>query len=129
MEIKKPVLLSTLWLFLVVNFIFCDVFTLHYAEDLKAILAGEVDGTVITQGFLLAFAVVMELAMVMILLSRILPYKSNRWLNIALSILLLVVQVWSLSVGESTLHYYFFSVVEVAACVAIAVVAWKWKKE
>jgi len=36
----KKTLLSTLWIFLTVNFIFCDVFTLMNSEDLKNLLKG-----------------------------------------------------------------------------------------
>ena len=39
-KMDKKILLSTLWIFLVVNFIFCDVFGLHHAEYLKDILSG-----------------------------------------------------------------------------------------
>ena len=126
---KKNVLLSTLWIFLVVNFIFCDVFTLHYSEILKGLIEGKVADFVITQEFLLAFAIVMELAMVMIVLSRILPYKLNRIINITLGIILGTIQTWSLVDGEATLHYYFFSVIEIFTCISIVIIAFKWKKE
>jgi hypothetical protein len=123
----KKVLLSTLWIFLVVNFIFCDVFTLHLSDTLKALITGEMNGFVIGQEFLLAFAVVMELAMVMIVLSRILPYKMNRIFNIIIGTILAILQTWTV-VGEgTTLHYYFFSVIEIATCISIVWVAWKWK--
>ena len=123
---KRNTLLSTLWIFLVVNFIFCDVFTLFHSESLKAVLTGEMDGMIISQEFLLAFAVIMELAMVMILLSRILPYKINRTLNIVISAILAIIQAWSL-IGANTLHYYFFSAIEITTCISIAIIALKWR--
>ncbi|MBK1439980.1 hypothetical protein JHJ32_08290 [Parapedobacter sp. ISTM3] len=125
----KKVLLSTLWIFLTVNFIFCDVFTLMHADDLKNILNGRVGDMQITQEFLLAFAVMMEIPMLMILLSRLLRYQSNRILNLIFGILLAIIQLWSLTVGGNTLHYWFFSIVEIAACIGIVWSAWKWKKE
>ena len=126
---KKNVLLSTLWIFLVVNFIFCDVFTLHYSENLKAFIAGEMGGMTLTQEFLLIFAIIMELSMIMILLSRVLKYKLNRILNIIIGIILTIIQTWSLIGEKSTLHYYFFSIIEIATCVSIIIIALKWKKE
>ncbi len=122
----KKVLLSTLWLFLTVNFIFCDVFTLMHSEDLKNLLAGGVDGMQITQEFLLGFAFVMEIPMLMILLSRLLKYKLNRIMNLIFGVLLAIVQIWSLTVGDTTLHYSFFSIIEIVTCISIVVVAWKW---
>ena len=126
---KRNVLLSTLWCFLVVNFIFCDVFTLHYAENLKAYMTGELNGVILTQEFLLAFSIIMELAMAMILLSRLLKHKLNRILNIVFGIILAIIQTGTLIVGGATLHYYFFSVIEIATCISIVVLAIKWKKE
>ena len=123
----KKVLLSTLWIFLVVNFIFCDVFTLMHSEDLKNLLSGSIDGMQITQEFLLGFAIVMEVSMAMILISRFLNRKYNRILNLIFGALLAVVQIGSLTVGSITLHYGFFSVIEIVTCISIVWVAWKWK--
>lgn len=123
----KKETLSTLWIFLTVNYIFCDVFTLMHSEDLKQLLSGAVGDMKITQGFLLGFAIIMEIPMLMIVLSRVLPYKVNRMFNIGAGILMTVVQSWSLTVGDSTLHYVFFSIIEIATSALIVWMAWKWK--
>ncbi len=68
--------LSLLWIFVTVNYIFCDVFTLTYSEELKQILSGTVGGVEITQGFLLIFAFLMEIPMAMIFLSKIMNYPA-----------------------------------------------------
>jgi hypothetical protein len=125
MDIKK--ILTTLWIFLTVNFIFCDVFTLMHSKDLKNLLSGNIDGMVITQEFLLSFAVLMEIPMLMILLSSLLTYRLNRILNVFSGVLLAIIQIWSLSVGNITLHYAFFSSVEISICLSIVVLAWRWK--
>lgn len=122
-------LLSTLWIFLTVNYIFCDVFTLMYAPDLRQILTGTIGDMALTQEFLLTFAIIMELAMVMIVLSRLLPHSLNRWLNLVVALLLALVQAGSLFADENTLHYMFFSVIEVATALWIAWLAWQWKSE
>jgi len=124
----KKVLLSTLWIFLTVNFIFCDVFTLMHSEDLRNLLDGSVDGMQITQAFLLGFAIMMEIPMLMILLSRLLTPTPNRILNLVFGILLAIIQTWSLTVGDITMHYAFFSVVEIVTCISIVWVAWNWRR-
>lgn len=124
----KKVWLSTLWIFLTVNFIFCDVFTLMHSEDLKNLLNGSVGGMPITQEFLLGFAFLMEIPMLMILLSRVLKYPLNRTLNLVSGLLLALVQSWSLTVGDTTLHYSFFTVIEIATCLSIVWIAWNWKE-
>jgi len=124
---NKKKLLSTLWIFLTVNFIFCDVFTLMHSEDLKTLLNGTVDGMQITQEFLLSFAIMMEIPMLMILLSRLLKYKLNRILNLIFGGLFAVIQIWSLTVGDITLHYWFFSFIEIITCISIVWIALKWR--
>jgi hypothetical protein len=120
--------LSLLWIFLFLNFIFCDVFSLMYPPMIQQMAAGtSIDGIEMTQGFLLAFAVVMELGMVMVVASRLLPHGPNRLANIVIGLGLLVVQVGSLFSGGNTLHYIFFSVVEVATLLWIVWIALRWR--
>ena len=127
MKIETRTLLSTSWIFLTVNFIFCDVFTLMHAEDLRNLLEGKAGDMEITQEFLLAFAIIMEIPMLMILLSRMLPRRINRMLNLVAGIFLAFIQTWSLTVGEQTLHYVFFSIVEIATLLYIVWTAWRWR--
>lgn len=119
--------LSIVWIFLTVNYIFCDVFTLMYAEELRQILSGEVGGVKLDQHFLLFSALIMEIPMLMIVLSRVLRYRINRILNLLFPILLIAFQAASLFVGVPTLHYIFFSVIEIAANLVIIGMAWNWK--
>jgi len=128
-KIERRGLLSVLWIFLTVNYIFCDVFTLMYSPELKQIMNGSIGGIEITQGFLLSFALIMELAMVMIVLSKYLPYPVNRLSNIVVALLLAVVQGGSLFFGESTMHYKFFSIVEIATHISIIYFAATWQRE
>ena len=58
---NKKVLFSTLWIFVTLNYIFCDVFTLFHSESLKQLMTGEMGGMEINQEFLLAFSFLMEL--------------------------------------------------------------------
>lgn len=121
-------LLPTLWIFLTVNFIFCDVFTLMHPEDLRQILAGEIAGVTLSQEFLLAFAVIMEIPMLMIVISKVAERRVSRILNIASGIFLIIVQAGSLTTGDNSLHYIFFSIIEIAALLLIVwIAAWRWK--
>jgi len=127
---KNPkVLLSTLWLFVTVNYMFCDIFTLFHSESLKQLMAGEMGGMIISQAFLLGFAILMEIVMVMIVLSRFLPYKTNRILNIIIGLLMTFVQGSTLFTADNTLHYIFFSFVEISTTIFIVYYAWNWKEK
>ncbi len=123
----KKTILSSLWILLTVNYIFCDVFTLMYSEQLKQIITGKVGGIVMTQGFLLTFAVIMEIPMVMIFLSRILKFEINRILNIMAGTILTLIQTGSLFAGTPSLHYIFFSFIEIATTLFIVWLSLKWK--
>jgi hypothetical protein len=126
-KINTKIMLSTLWIFLTVNYIFCDVFTLFYAPNLTQFLTGFAGGMELTQGFLLAFAIIMEFAMVMIVLSRVLKYSLNRWFNIIGGISLTLIQSGTLLSGDFTMHYFFFSLIEIATTIYIGWLAWNWK--
>jgi hypothetical protein len=63
----KRVILSTLWIFVTVNYIFCDVVTLMNPNDLRDILSGTVGTIKMSESFLLGAAIMMEIPFLMIL--------------------------------------------------------------
>ena len=121
--------LSTLWLFATLNYIYCDVLGLMNPSMLKGFLAGNVSGITVSQGFLLASGVLVEIPMVMVLLSRILPRRSNRIANLVAGTAMTVVQLLSNFVGTPAPYYVFFSVFEVATTLAVLWFAWRWLPE
>ena len=123
---NKKVLFSTLWIFVTVNYIFCDVFTLFHSESLKQLMTGEMGGMEINQSFLFCFSILMEMPMVMIVLSRILSYRSNRLANIIVALIMTIVQAATLFTADNTMHYIFFSIVEVGTTSFILYSAWNW---
>lgn len=122
-------LLSKLWIFLTVNYIFCDVFSLFHSEFLNQLFAGEVDGIEFTEPFLLNFAIIMEIPMLMIVLTILLNNKVNRITNIVVGLLMILIQIGSLVTGTNSLHYIFFSSMEISTLLFIIYTAWKWKKK
>lgn len=118
---------STLWIFATLNYLYCDVLALMDSQMLKQIITGTVGGIKMTQGFLLASAVLMEIPIALVLLSRILKYRINRWANIIAGTTMTVVQISSLFMGSSPTSYYvFFSIIEIASTSLIVWYAWKW---
>ena len=120
--------LSTLWIFAALNYLYCDVVGLMDRGLLRQFLAGEVDGIPLTQGFLLGAAILVEIPIAMVLLSRFLTYRANRWANIAAGSIMTVVQFSTLFFGTSTIYYVFFSIIEIATTVLIVWFAWNWRK-
>ncbi len=84
-------------------------------------------GIAITPGFLLGAAILMEIPISMVLLSRILKYPANRWANIVAGTIVTAVQVGTLFMGTPTIYYTFFSIFEIAATALIVWLAWRWR--
>jgi hypothetical protein len=123
-------MLSTLWIFLTANYIYCDLLSNMEAEVLKGYLAGSVGGMSVTQQFLLGAAAFMEIPFAMIFLTRVLSYRASRWANIVAGGVMAAAQVASFFVGTPmTLHYWFYSIVEIACALYIAWRALRWMPE
>jgi hypothetical protein len=122
--------LSTLWVFLMFNFLYADVIALFdYTFNGK----GSVGSIQFTQGLLLGFSIELEIPMAMIILSRILTYRANRWANIIVgaafaAVTLLVQFVVPITSGTTTSYYLFFGAIEIIAIMFIVWYAWKWPK-
>jgi hypothetical protein len=109
--------LSTLWVFMLLNYLYCDVM----------ILFDPIATRELSRDALLAASVLMEIPIAMVLLSRVLRYRPNRWANVIAGTFMAVVQVGSQFVGGGPSAYYvFFSVIEVACLLFIVWRAWSW---
>lgn len=119
--------LSALWIFAVLNYLYADVIGLMKADNLQAFITGYAGSMQITEGFLLAGAVLMETAIAMTILSRILKYKSNRWANIIVGLLHTLAVSASMFVGSGPgLYYMFFGVIEISCTAYIVWTSWRW---
>lgn len=127
--IDRHSLLSLLWLFVLLNFLYCDVLGLHDAGVVKSVLSGRVGDLEITPGFLFASGLLMEIPIAMVLLSRVLPRRGLRWLSIGAAGFMIVVQVASLFVGTTTGYYAFFSAIEIGGLAAVIIVAGRWRSD
>ena len=126
MDMKSK--LSTLWIFAALNYLYCDVIGLMDPELLPQFLRGHVNGLEFTPGVLLGVGILVEIPIAMVLLSRVLPYRTSRWANIAAGTVMTVVQSASLFIGAPAPYYLFFSVIEIATTVLIIWFAWNWRK-
>lgn len=123
---ERKGLLSALWVFVMFNYLYADVMGLMDPILLKQFLKGQVDSLPITQEFLFAAAILMEIPIAMTILSRVLKYRANRWANIVAGSLKTLVVLGSLFIGKVTLYYVFFSTIEMACTALIVGLAWKW---
>lgn len=69
----------------------------------------------------------METSIAMVLLSRVLKYRANRWANIIVGIINTIAVLASLLVATPALYYAFFGVIEIATTLTIIWYAWTWR--
>ena len=126
--------LSLLWIFVMFNFTYGDILTLYFnnvlqKEAWKLFQSGYVGSVHITQGFVLLGALLLETAFAMVLLSRVLKYRVNRWANIIVAVIQIVANVQSLT-GPLFLNlfYVFFTAIEIACLLFIVWYAWTWRQ-
>jgi len=126
-DMDTKVILSTLWIFATLNYLYCDILGFFDPTTLKELVTGTAGNLQITPEFLLSAAILMEIPIAMVLLSRILKYGVNRWANIIAGSIMTVVQISSLFIGTTLTNYYiFFSVIEITCTAFIVWYAWKW---
>ena len=123
--------LSTLWIFVMFNYLYADVMTLMDPPILNMFLTGNMDGGItINETFLLYAAFLMEIPIAMVLLSRLLNYSANRWANIGAGSLKTLVMIYTMFIGSGpALYYIFFGTIEIICTAYIVVIAWKWREE
>ena len=120
-RMDTTVLLSTLWIVVMINMLSADILSLYIpgALDEIARTAGE---TPIPQ-LMLGGAIMMEISIAMIILSRVLKYRVNRWANIITGLITIAFIVGG---GSPYPHYIFIATIEVVCLLVIIWNAWKW---
>ncbi len=121
-RIPTQTLLSTLWIVVVINMLKADILSLYIpgsAEEL-ARTAGDTPIPLL----MLGGAIMMQVSTLMILFSRVLAYRLNRWVNIVTSIITIAFIVGG---AASYPHYLFLATVEVVCLLLIVWFAWQWR--
>ena len=125
---QQKKLLSTLWIFVTLNYLYCDLMSLMDSNLLKQYLTGEIDGLVLSENFLFGAAILMELPIAMVLLSRLLTPKYNCWINIVVATIKSLAMIATSFVGTPTSYYLFFAVIEISTTLFIIGYCWYWKR-
>ena len=115
-----PERLSLLWVVVMLNMIFADIFSITVA------LAGGSPWTLPgdARTLMAIAAVVTNIPILMVYLSRVLPYRANRIVNLAAAVLTLIYIVGG---GDTAPHYIIVATIEGGFLAAIFVYALRWK--
>jgi len=124
---RTPIVLSTLWVFAILNYLYADVMGHMDAAVLSTLLSGQVGSIRITPEFLFGAAALMETAILMVPISRLAPRAFSRWANIAVGTLHTAAVAGSMFVdGPPAAYYILFGSIEIACTVAIVILAIGW---
>jgi len=120
-KIKPNVLLSTLWIFILFNMIVRDLHEFlreGYIEQLKSIG--------ISQEEVLFYGLIAQIPILMILLSRILNEKANKWCNTVAAVITSVGLISTLP--KADMDDLFFVMVQNMLLLIVLRVSWKLAK-
>lgn len=118
-------LLSLLWVFIILNFFARDIHELGRPGMLEQMMTGTIDGVVVTEMLMLIGGVMIEIPILMTVLALLLPHGINRWANISVGLLTMVMIV-AMNI-KPNLDSVFFMGIQLIALIAIVGIAWQWQ--
>lgn len=118
-------LLSILWVFIVLNFFARDIHELIRPGMLAQMMSGTIDGVVVTEMLMLLGWIMIEIPILMTVLALLLPRGVNRWTNIGVGLLTMVMIV-AMNL-QPDLDNVFFMGIQLVALIAIVGIAWRWR--
>ena len=128
-KINVKIKLSAIWVTLMLFYIYADIVGFYSPGNIEKVMSGEIGGIQITEGFLFVMAIWMAIPSVMVFLSLTLKAIANRWVNIIIGIVSIVVLGATFFAGEFSARYTFQAIVEGVLIVLIVWYAWTWPKQ
>ena len=129
-KVNVKIILAVLWIAVMFIYVYADIKTLFQPEIPEQIISGIVGGMTINQSFLFAAAVLMSIPPIMIILSLILKPSINRWVNIIVSFLHIILIIITRFVpGKIWYYYIYYQSIEAIFHTLIIWYAWRWPIE
>ena len=123
-KMDTKVLLSTLWIVVMINMLKADILSLFIPGSTEEVARTAASAGASIPQLMLGGAIMGELAIVMIILSRLLKHGINRWVNIIIGIVT-ITYIWGGAVSYP--HYIFITTVETLCLLSIVWNAWNWR--
>lgn len=122
-KLDKKILLSTLWVFILMNMIYADIVG-QLKPDYFALVTEM--STQLGAETILIFSILLEIPIGLILLSRILNRNANRIANFVGAPISIAYVVFG-GLENPPISYLFFGGVEIVTMLFVLVIAWRWK--
>ena len=126
MTADARVKLSTLWIVIMLNMLYADVLSFLNAEFLRGLLNGYAEGVRITQPLLVGSALMVEVPIVMVLLSRMLSPTLNRRVNL---VAVFLTAAFIIGGGSTRPHYLVIASIELLCLAFVLRLAWRLRAE
>src|SRR5215210_4659335 len=118
--------LAALWASVMFVYVYVDILVFFKPGVIEDILAGVVWKFEITQTWALAALALMTIPSLMVFLSLALPARANRWTNIVVASLYVVISIAN-AIGGAWVFYFSFAVIVEVALLSQAIrYAWQW---
>ena len=123
-KIDTKVLLSTLWIVVMLNMLKADILSLYIPGAAEEVARTSASAGASIPQLMLIGAIMGQLGIAMIVLSRVLKYGINRWVNIIVGVVT-IAYIWG---GMASYpHYIFIATVETLCLLLIIGFAWTWR--
>ena len=117
-------LLSTLWIVVMLNMLKADILSLFIPGAAEEVARTSASAGASIPQLMLVGAIMGQLGIAMIVLSRVLKYGVNRWANIVVGVIT-IAYIWG---GMASYpHYIFIATVETLCLLLIVWIALKWR--
>ena len=117
-------LLSTLWIVVMLNMLKADILSLFIPGAAEEVATTSASAGASIPQLMLVGAIMGQLGIAMIVLSRVLKYGVNRWANIVVGVIT-IAYIWG---GMASYpHYIFIATVETLCLLLIVGFAWMWR--
>ena len=128
-KVNVKLKLSALWIVLMFLYTYADILGFYAPGNIEELISGEIAGIRMTQGLLLASAILMVIPSVMVFISLTLHAKANRWVNIIVGIVYIVILGSTFLTGRNPAYYILFAMLKAVFLALIVWHAWKWPKK
>jgi hypothetical protein len=123
-KIDTKALLSTLWIVVMLNMLKADILSLFIPGAAEEVARTSASAGASIPQLMLVGAIMGQLGIAMIVLSRVLKYGVNRWANIVVGVIT-IAYIWG---GMASYpHYIFIATVETLCLLLIVWIALKWR--
>jgi phosphoglycerol transferase MdoB-like AlkP superfamily enzyme len=123
-RIDTKVLLSTLWIVVMINMLKADILSLFIPGTAEELARTSASTGASIPLLMLIGAVLGQIGIALIVLSRVLKYGINRWVNVVAAIVT-IAYIWG---GMAPYpHYIFIATMETLCLLLVILFAWTWR--